>query len=83
MNSPVDGPLVLFASMCFKRKITIVTSKGQWASDDDFTHMDVVIAYYAGQFMVTKVGKCCEKNFFFFLIFVEMSCATFSNFFTT
>ena len=72
-------------SLCvhvLQEKITIVTGKGHWASNDDFTHTDVVIAYFNRQFMVMKVGECCE-NKFFFLIFVEMSCDKFSNFVRT
>ena len=56
-GSAVDGVMVMLASFCFKRKITIVSSKIIWTMDDDLANHDVIIAYYAGQFMVCKVGK--------------------------
>ena len=53
----VDGVIVMLASLCFNCKITVVTAKLIWTSDDDLTHHDVIIAHFNGQFMVCKVGK--------------------------
>ena len=57
IGSAVDSVMVMLASFCFDRKITNVSSKMIWTTDDDLANHDVIIAYYAGQFMVCKVGK--------------------------
>ena len=57
IGSAVDGVMVMLASFCFDRKITIVSGKMIWTTDDDLANHDMILAYYAGLFMVCKVGK--------------------------
>ena len=38
-------------------ELTVVCGKTRWDSDESTSSVDIVIAYFSGTYMVTKVGK--------------------------
>ena len=56
-GGPIHPTYPLFMSKFLERKVTIVSGKSRWDSDDSPAGLDIVIAHFNGQYMVTKVGK--------------------------
>lgn len=51
-----SGCLIAICASWLNRKISIVSNKYRWDSDDQ-NPFDIVLAHFSGTFMVTKVGK--------------------------
>ena len=56
-GSPIHPTLPLMMSMFLQWKLTVVCGKTCWDSDESTSSVDIVIAYFSGTYMVTKVGK--------------------------
>ena len=56
-GSPMHPTLPLMMSMFLQRKLTVVCGKTHWDSDESRSSVDIVIVYFSGTYMVTKVGK--------------------------
>ena len=56
-GGPIHPTYPLFISRFLERKVMIVSSKTRWDTDDSPAVLDIVIAHFNGQYMVTKVGK--------------------------
>ena len=56
-GSPIHTTLPLMMSMFLQRKLTVVCGKTCWDSDESTSFVDILIAYFSGTYMVTKVGK--------------------------
>ena len=56
-GSPIHPTLPLIVSMFLQWKLTVVCGKTHWDNDESTSSVDIVIAYYSGTCMVTKVGK--------------------------
>ena len=56
-GTAIHPTLPILMSMFLQRKLTVVSGKTRWDSDDSTSSTDIVIAFFSGTYMVTKVGK--------------------------
>ena len=62
LGSSIHAAVPLLMSNFLQRKITVVSGKHRWDSDQSISSTDVVIGFFNGTYMVTKVGKYLLNN---------------------